>query len=192
MKTVQFLFFTAFAFSLLALSCAEPPVEEMNQAAEAVTVAESSNDAIYYAPQLLNRAKTVLKNMYLEAENKNYDLAKSLAAEAVSLAEQAIREGHAAAEKEKQEASVTVMNIDDVISEIEQIINAAKEAGLDLDYNSIENEFDAICQTVAQAQEALSTEQFKDAIKIADTAKANCELIKQQISEVAISVSSKK
>jgi hypothetical protein len=195
MKTKHnFLFIAVLLTALLIYGCAKPPTEEINNAEEAVAVAESNNNAVNYAGHLLEQAKNALFYMREEAAAKNYDLAKKYAAEAVELAGLAIKEGDNAAKdvKLKDEASLVIEGLETNVDETEQIINAARTGGLELDYDSICLEFDAVCQIMGQAQQSFLENKYQDVIVKGKTIRANLDLINQQLSEAATIISRKK
>ena len=184
MKIIRSLLVLAvLSVALLAPGCAKPPVEEVNNAEEAVAVAAGDNDAVKYAGNILSRANAAIENMHRELASKNYEAAKSFAAEAVSLAEMAIKEGKATAAKIQKDAEVAVSGLKPQINETQKLIDAAKDSGLSLDFNSIDHELDSTYQAMIQAKEALDEEEYADAIKIANSVRANLGLINRQLSE---------
>ena len=180
------------AIVILGSGCAKPPVEEMNNAAEAVAIAESDINAVRYAAVTLARAKAALANMYTEAASKNYEAAKNFADEAIAMAELSIREGKTQAAKIKNDATTVVNSLKPQLKETEQIITTAKENGLALDYDLIDREFDASYQAMIQACEAFAEENFQDAIKMGNSVRANMDLINRLLSQVAIVETRKK
>ena len=193
MKTKQkFLILAMFTFVILATGCAKPPIDEMNSAAEAVAVAENDINAVNYASGTLSRAKAALANMYEEASSKNYDLAKSFAAEAIAMAELAIKEGQVQAIKVKEDSSAVISTLKNQVKETEQLIKTAKENGLILDYELIENEFDATYQIMVQACEAFKEEKYNDSLKLGNSVRSSLDLINYQLSEAAIIETKKK
>ena len=187
MKTIQKLLFpTIFALVILGSGCAKPPAEEMNNAAEAVAAAENDIYAVNYASGTLSRAKAALANMYEEAASKNYDLAKSFAAEAIAMSEMAIKEGLAQFVKIKDDATSVISSIKTQAKETEQLINTAKENRLDADYDLIDNEFDETYQVMIQACEAYTEEKFQDSLKMGNSVRTNLDLINYQLSEAAV------
>jgi len=108
MRRIHTIFCMALVLAMLAIGCAKPPTEDMNNAAEAVTRAENDKDAVTYAFNSITRAKDALARMNVEADAKRYDAAKSYAAEAIAAAERAIADGRAGAERARNEASALV------------------------------------------------------------------------------------
>lgn len=177
---------------VLAVGCAKPPTEEMNNATEAVTRAENDKDAVTYAAGSIARAREALEKMNLEAASKRYDTAKSYAAEAVAAAERAISEGHAGAARARDEANALVSELKPMIDDTRQGISAAITANLPLDFDTITQDFDLACRNTDQAQAAIFGSRYQDALKLGRTARSGLVDINQQLSNAAISVSRKK
>jgi len=123
---------------ILVIGCAKPPLEEMQNAQEAVFRAENDANAALYAGGTLARARAALQQMQIEADNKRYNAVKDQAAEAVSLAERAILEGKMAADRVKDESASLITNLREEINETERNVNGARYSQLDLDYNELE------------------------------------------------------
>ena len=195
MKRLQiFVFFAAFAVIIAAVfaACAKPPTEEMNNASEAVTRAENDIDAVTYGAGSLARAKDALARMQAEADSKRYDSAKSYAAEAVAAAQRAIDEGRTGATRAQNEAASLVSELQSDVTETEQGINAARSAGLALNFKSIDKDFEEACENVENAQTALSDGRYQEALEKGKSARTDLTEINRQLSGAAMSVSRKK
>jgi len=176
----------------LVMGCAKPPTEEMNNATEAVTRAENDNDALTYALNTVNRARDALARMNAEASSKKYDAAKSYAAEAIAAAERAINEGHAGAERARSEAFSIISQLPPLIAETEQGINAAQAAGLPLDFDAINKDFQTASDNADKAQQAYVDVNFPEAVNLGQTARAELSAINQQLSTTVMTVTRKK
>ena len=195
MKLIQKPFICVCAGLILAVffvSCAKPPTEEMNKAIEAVTRAENDNDAVTYAGNSLDRARDALKRMQSEASSKRYDAAKSFANEAITAAERAISEGRAGATRARDDASAIVSMLPPLIAETEQGINAARTAGLPLDFDVVNSDFNTACGKADQAQAALNNSRYQEAIDQGRAARSDLNGINQQLSTATMAVSRKK
>jgi hypothetical protein len=176
----------------LAMSCAKPPTAEMNTAIEAVTRAENDPDAALYAGNSLARARDSLHRMQTEAEAKRYDAAKNYAAEAVAAADKAIADGRTGAARAREEAAMLVAKLPPAIAETEQSIRAAQEKKLALNFDAINQDFDAARRNADQAQTALSGSRYQDALNRGRDAQAGLGDIKQRLSGAATAASRKK
>jgi hypothetical protein len=187
MKSIKYTwFFVAFAIGVLTIGCAKPPTEEMNNAIEAVTRAENDHDAVTYASNSIARARDALARMQAEADAKRYDAAASYAADAIAAAERAIDEGRTGAVRARDEATSLVSQLPPLVAETEQGINAARTAGMPLDFNSINRDFDTARLNVDRAQDALSGGRYQEAIDQGRNARSRLSDINQQLSNVVV------
>lgn len=177
---------------ICVIGCAKPPTEEMNNAAEAVTRAENDNDAVTYAASSIARAKDALERMYNEANSKRYDAAISYANEAISAAERAISDGRAAASRARDEAAGLIARLKPLIAETDQGINAARDAGLPLDFEDIDNRFETACGEADMAQAALNVSRYRESVDRSRSARECLESINMQLSTAAMAVTRKK
>jgi hypothetical protein len=180
------------AFTLILGACAKPPTEEMNNATEAVTRAESNADAVLYAGNTLARARDALNRMQAEADSKRYDAAKTYATEAVAAAEKAVADGRAGAARAREEAASLVAGLRPAIAETEQGLRAARSARLALDFPSLNQEFDGVRSNADQAEISLAGNQYEDALDKGRSARAGLSDINQKLSDAAMAVSRKK
>ena len=173
---------------VLFTGCAKPPTEEMNRATEAVTRAENDNDTITYAANTLSRAKDALAKMNAEANSKRYDTAKSFAVEAYNTAERAMSEGRAGAIRVRDEAAALVSQLPPMVAETSQGLNAARAAGLPLNFDTLDSEFTTASNNADKAQTAFSGNQYHDAIDLGKSARTGLNDINQQLSNAAATV----
>jgi len=192
MKQTSIILCAALVVAMLAIGCAKPPTDEMNNATEAVTRAENNQDAVTYAGSSIARARDALAKMNAEAASKRYDAARSYAAEAITAAERAITDGRAGAERARNDASSLVSQLKPLIEETEQGINAARAADLPLDFDSIDTEFSTARRDADQAQVALSAARYGDAMDRGRAARLGLNGINQQIAIASMSVTRKK
>jgi len=191
MKPVRALLF-CIVISVVFFACAKPPTEEMNSAYEMVTRAENDLDAVTYGGNSLARARDALARMQAEADSKRYDSAKSYAAEALSAAVRSIDEGRAGANRARDEAASLISELQPLVTETEQGINAAKAAGLPLDFKSINEEFICACQNINDAKTSLSEGRYKESLENGKAARSGLGDINRRLSSVATAVSRKK
>jgi hypothetical protein len=176
----------------LMTGCARPPIDEMNEAEEAVSRAENDPDAVSYAGNLITRAQEALALMHEEADSKRYDSAKNYAAEAIDLAERAIDEGFTASLRARQDALAAVSGVRPLILETESRIDNAKAADLPLDFDSIDRDFDAARRSYDQAQSAVSGSRYQEAIFLCNNVRAGLNGINQKLGTSVMEVSRKK
>jgi hypothetical protein len=130
--------------------------------------------------------------MRTEADSKRYDSARVSAAEAVAAAERAISEGRAGVARARQEASDIIGTLGPAITETAQGIGAAKSAGLDLEFGSIDREFNSARNNADQAEAALVQDKCQDAIDKGRAARAGLNSINQRLADAAMSSTRKK
>jgi hypothetical protein len=191
MKRIPIILLSA-ALVIIAIGCARPPTAEMNDATEAVTRAENDPNAVTYAVNSIIRAKDALARMNSEAASKNFDAAKSHAAEAIAAAERAINEGRTGAARDRDEASSIVSQLRPLVAETEQGINAAHAARLPLDFETIDRDFDNAKHNANEAQAAFSGSRYQEALTRGRNARAGLNDINQQLSNATLSTSRKK
>ncbi|MDR2178536.1 MAG: DUF4398 domain-containing protein [Treponema sp.] len=177
---------------LCAGGCAKPPVEEMENAASAVTRAENDPDAVRYAAAILTRARDALSSMRSEAEAKRYGSAKSFAAEAISAAERAIAAGRAGAVLAREEAASLLDQVKNSLEETGKSLENAKTVqGIALDFNILDRDYDGARRIAAQAELSLAGENYQDSIGKSRTARGMLSDINSEISGAVISGSRK-
>jgi HEPN domain-containing protein len=195
MKKILPCFALALILSALFLipSCAKPPKEEMDAAAEAVIRAENDADAVTYAPNALVRARDALERMQSEADSKRYDGAKTYAAEAVSAAERALSEGKAGAQRAREEATGIVNGLAAPLAETEQALdNASRTPRIKLDIPALRGELDRAKDTAAEARKDLDAGAYRDASAKGQSVRAGLSGINSQISDAVQAASRKK
>ena len=174
-------------------SCKAPPVEEMNKAIDAVARAENDKDAVTYAANSLARAKDALNRMNQEAAAKRYDQAKSLAAEAVSLAEKAIADGKTGAARARDEAVNLIAVVGSEITATEGELAAATNAGnLALDTNALGKDLETCKNGLDEAKQSANNENYRDAINKAQPIRPALAEIRTKINGAAVEAGRKK
>ncbi|MCL2191004.1 MAG: DUF4398 domain-containing protein [Treponema sp.] len=187
MKTICFVGL-ALALALLATGCAGPPTEEMNNAVEAVARAENDNDAVLHAPAALARAREALRMMRREADSRRFDAARAYAAEAIAAAERAVAEGRAGAEQARREAHALISDLPPLIAEAERGMGAARAAGLDLDYDALDDALNGARERANLAVDAYASGLYGDAIAQGRYARNGLADINQRIAGAAVAV----
>ncbi|MCL2069842.1 MAG: DUF4398 domain-containing protein [Treponema sp.] len=172
-------------------ACVTPPLEEMNQALDAVTRAENDPDAVAFAPELLIRARTALNQMQAEADAKRYDAARDFAAEAIFNAERAISEGRIASGRGRDEATSLIDSLAGPINETAAAISAAEQLRLQLDFDSLNRDMDLARRTYDDAREDLRENRFRDAIARGQTIRPLLSDINARLGGAAQAISRK-
>jgi len=192
MKRKSIYFFSILILFSFVLGCAKYPTEEINNAIEAVTRAESNDDAVMYAGNTLGRARDAIRRMQIEADAKRYDGAKAAAAEAISLADRAITEGRFAANRAREEAAAIIAALGPEVAETGQAIRAARAAGIPLDYGRIDQDYTTVLSDVDEANAALAGNQYQQALESSRHARAGLSDINSRLTTAVTAVSAKK
>ena len=187
MKTMGFIGL-ALVLALSVTGCARPPIDEMNEALEAVTRAENDNDAVLYAPATLARARDALRMMRQEADSRRFDAARAYAAEAVAAAERAIAEGRVGAERARAEAHALLTDLPPLIAETEQGMHVARGAGLDLDHDALDSALNGARENANRAVDSYASGLYGDAIAQGRSARNGLVDINQRIAGAAVAV----
>jgi len=192
MKRTFHILCIALVLAMLAMGCAKPPTVEMTNATEAVTRAENDSNAVTYAGGSVARAKDALMRMNGEASAKRYDSARAYAAEAIAAAERAISDGRAGAERARNEAANFISDLKPLLAETEQGINAARAARLPIDFESVDNDFNAARTNTTQAEAAYNGSRYGEALERGRAARVGLNSINQRLSTSTLAVTRKK
>jgi len=192
MKQTFHILCIALVLAMLAVGCAKPPTDEMNNATEAVTRAENDSNAVTYAGGSVARARDSLTRMNDEATAKRYDSARAYAAEAIAAAERAISDGRTGAERAKNEAAGFIADLKPLLAETEQGINAAKAAKLPLDFESVDNDFGEARANTEQAEAAYNDTRYAESIERGRAARVGLNGINQRLSTATLAVTRRK
>lgn len=193
MIRLKYVFLIFIVGTVLLAGCAKPPVEEMNNAVAAVSRAENDPDVVNYATNALARAREALSQMQAEADAKRYDNARSLAADAQSLAEKAISDSRAAALRIREEADSAIRAMQNAISETEQTLNNARRsrpAGVNV--NQLDRDFANARGTADQAVIAQTESRYREAIDKSQAVRSALSAITSSLSQTVIAASRKK
>jgi hypothetical protein len=165
----------------------------MDAAESAVIRAENDSDAVNFAGNSLTRAREALNRMREEAASKRYDAAKNYAAEAVAAANKAISDGRAASARAREEAGSLLATVRDSLEETGQAIGNAKEVeNIDLDFNAVDQDFDAAQRAADQAEVSLAGNKYQDSMEKSRTARGILGDISSKIAGATVAVSRKK
>jgi len=170
---------------VLVLGCAKPPAEEMQRAREAVFKAENDQNAVQYASDTLARARDAIKRMETEADSKNYENAKTSAAEAIAAAEKAINDGKVNAQRSGEEAKSLLSGLRTEIDETTRNVASARYSQLALDYNAIDKSIVNAHNMTDQAEVDQTMGRNQDALDKAKAVRANLNEINQKVAGAA-------
>jgi len=171
----------------LLIGCDKPPVEEMDNAREAVFRAENDPNAVLYAGPALVRARTSLQRMQEEADNKRYDAARTHAEEAIAMAERAILDGRLGASRIGDDSAAFVSNLRPEIEETERNVNGARYSQLALDYNALDKEIINAHESADRAEASQANGRYQEAMDIARGVRADLSSINSRVAGAATS-----
>ncbi len=176
-----------------AVSCAKPPVAEMEAATQAMTRAEADADARDYAPDSLAKARDLIARMQAESADKRYEEAKALATEAAQAADKAIQDGASGKAKAKNDAAALVSTTKATVAEVEQAFAAAKKVRrIVLDAAALDRDITDTAKAIAAAESDTAKADYKAAIAKAQGARSALAGIQKRIADAVQAASRKK
>ena len=176
----------------ILIACAQPPIEEMNRAIQALDRAENDVGALVYAPNYLSRAREALEKMQEEADSKRFDSAKRYAAEVIANADRAISEGSIAAARARNEAYLLLNGLSDPMAETLAHLDTAKQVqDIPLDFFPLEEMMEIAQVDFESAQQSYSNGDYPDALDRGETVRSIISDVNVQISQAALATSLK-
>jgi len=179
------LIYILFIVLIFAVGCAKPPLEEMDNAREAVFRAENDANAARYASGTLARARDAIGRMDGEANSKRYDSALTYAAEAIAAAERAIAEGRAGAERAGLDSASMVSGLRAEIEETSRNVNGARYSLMDLDYDALDRAIVGAHSDADRAEFDQAAGRFQDALDGARDVRMDLSRINQIVASAA-------
>ena len=177
----------------LAVSCAKPPVAEMEAANQALVKAEADADARLYAPDSLTKARDLIARMKAGSDEKRYDDAKTLAAEAVVAAEKAIQDGAAGKAKAKSDATSLIATVKSTLAEVQQAFAAARKVrGIKLDTGAVDAGLKDAAAALAGAESDNAKADYKAALAKAQGARSSLAALQKLVTDAVQATSRKK
>ena len=165
MKKKYLIFTLILTFLWVFISCATPPIDDMNRAQDAVLRAENDANAVNYASPTLLQARDALARMEAEADARRYDAARNLASEAINYAERAMADGRAGAARARDEAESVIRNLDDLMAQTSNAINNARQVpNLQIDFDSISREMDLAGRALDETKQSFQAGNYRDVI----------------------------
>jgi hypothetical protein len=135
---ISFILITLFPF---IYGCAQPPTEEMDHAAQAISEAQGK-EADLYAEDTFKKAEGALQRAHDLVEVKEYDEAKTAAMEAARLAKQARSMVESNKEKMREETKRMLENITISIDEVKILAARAFKQKAHINRADIQNFID--------------------------------------------------
>ncbi len=173
-------------FAALFAGCAKPPLEEMENAKEAVFRAENDADAVAFGATHISRARDALRRMQVEADSKRYESAKTYAAEAVMAAERAITEGKSAASRVRNEAELLLTGLAAEIEETARNLNGARYANMNLDYEQLNSDLSSARNDADTAERERANGRYQAALDNGKKARSTLGSINEKISAATV------
>ena len=170
----------------LVMACAQPPTAEMDSAIEAVFRAQNDPDAVKYGASSLTRAQSSLSSMHAAADAKQYDAAKTHAADAIASAERAIADGKSGAVRVKDEAASVISGLKPEIEETSRNVNGARYSLLDLDYDALDKGITDAYNTSDQAEVDQALGRYQDALNKAMVVRSNLSDINNKVAGAVV------
>jgi len=160
-------------FLILAAGCARPPIDKVNEAKEALQRAESNDNVLNYARDVLDRARKAIEDMSAAYNSKRYDTAKNHADRAIDLAKEAIDEGNKRAAMAREEAAALLSALKPEIEETSRNVNGARYSLLALDYNALDEGIKNAYNVTDQAEVDQAMGRYNDALEKGRSVRAN-------------------
>ena len=183
------LIFFLFIILVLVLGCAKPPLEEMQEAREAVFRAENDANAAQFAGGTLSRARDAIRQMESEADSKRYDSARTFASEAIATAERAIAEGRTGAERDgervRAESDSLVSGLRTEIEETSINVNGARYSLMDLDYDALDRTIVNAHNNADRAEADQAAGRYQDASDTARSVRSELANVNQMVARAA-------
>jgi hypothetical protein len=182
------------ALSVLAIvSCAKPPLAEMDAATAAFAKAEADADTRAYAPDSLAKARDTISRMKSEADAKRYDAAKGLAKEATEASEKAIKDGASAKLKAKDDAAAAIQAAKTALADARNAFTGAKAVRrIKLDSKAVDLVLQDAAKDITAAEGDASKADYRAALTKAQGARTKLADILQKISEAVRAATAKK
>jgi hypothetical protein len=171
--------------AVFTLSCAKPPLEEMERAEEAVLRARNDANAVQYAGGALQRANDALQRMKNNADYKRYDAARTAALEAIAAAERAIADGREGAGRAGNQSDSLITSLRAEIEETSKNIASARYSQLALDYNDLDRTIVRAHSTADDAEVDQTFGRYDSAMDKARSVRADLADINQKIAGAA-------
>lgn len=167
--------------ALFAVSCAQPPTEEMNAAQSAVDAAKAA-EADVYAAGTFQSAGSALSDARAKVDTEDYEGAKADAIRAKDLADRSVSEAQASKQRTRDEAQALVNRLSGGLSDARAALEAAPAGkGADDDLDQLRADLGQAESSVGSARSDLSSGKFKSALASAKAAEAKMSGIQSSV-----------
>jgi len=154
---------------------------------------ENSADVVAYAPDSLQRARSLIDQMRTESKNRHYDKAKALATEATAAADAAVAEAQTNKEKAKSQAEELIAAVKKAIPETQKLLaSAARVARAGIDKTARTAEIEGAKKALADAEAALAKGDYLVAVEKAGAAQKTLADMDSAISSAVQAATRKK
>jgi hypothetical protein len=189
MKKIFWVLFAVMGLSLLLSGCASAPTEEITATTDALKAIETP-DVNTYAPDSLKAAQDELNKALAEVKvqddkfalTRDYKQAVALLKSTKELVEKAKNDAQANKAQAKADAEAAIAALPPVMEEATAMLaKAPRGKDTKADLEAMQNDLKLAEEAAAEANNAMFTEQYKDALAKANTAKEKAAAIIEQV-----------
>ncbi len=174
---------------LLLAACASAPTAEIT-ATKAAVAAAQTDDVRTYAPDSLKAAEDEMSKSLAEVQtqdgkffvSRDYKQASTMLKSAKDLAEKAASDAQANKAKAKSDAEAILAALPQSIEEAKKALaKAPKGKDTKADIEAMQNDLKVAEESITEANTAMSSGQYKDALTKAESAKEKASAIVDQV-----------
>ena len=189
MKKIFWVLFAVMGLSLLLSGCASAPTEEITATTDALKAIETP-DVNTYAPDSLKAAQDELNKALAEVKvqdekfalTRDYKQAVALLKSTKELVEKAKNDAQANKAQAKADAEAAIAALPPIMEEATAMLaKAPRGKDTKADLEAMQNDLKLAEEAAAEANNAMFTEQYKDALAKANTAKEKAMAITEQV-----------
>ena len=189
MKKILWVLFPLLGLSIILSSCSSAPKEEINATTDTLKSIETA-DVNTYAPESLKAAQDEMNKALAEVKaqdekfalTRDYKQSVAMLKTAKELAEKAQNEALANKAKAKADAESAIAELPLILQEAsEMLAKAPKGKDTKADLEAMQNDLKLAEEAAAEANNAMTTENYPDALAKADSAKTKAAAIVEQI-----------
>lgn len=167
--------------ALLAVSCAQPPEEEINAAQAALDAAKQAQ-ADVYASGTYQSASTALSDARSKVDGGDYEGAKADAIRAKELADRSVSEASAAKQRMRDDAQAVINRVSPALADARAAVEAAPSGkGADSDLDQLRADISQAESSLSSARSDLNAGKFNTALESAKSAESRVSGIKSSV-----------